>query len=63
MKCPQEYSSLIALSLAGYSAFEFWLGKTKKTKANSLVEFLAMVIGAVIVKLILRKGNDDGKSV
>jgi hypothetical protein len=63
MKCPQEYANLIGLSVAGYSVFEFWLGKTKRTKANSAVELIAMVIGFVIVKLISRKGNDDGKTV
>lgn len=38
--------------VAAYSSFEYWIGKTKKTKANSLLEFSAMIISMVIIKLM-----------
>jgi len=61
MDC-QSASYIGVLGLAAYSALEFWLGRTKRTKASSLVELLGVIIGFVIVKLIT-KGGKDGKGI
>ena len=49
-----------AAGLVAYSGFEYWMGKTNKTKANSLIEFLAVVATMVIIKLM--KGQKNGRS-
>lgn len=50
------------LGLLAYAMLEFWLGRTKKTRANSAVDLLVvgLAVVAALVKLKLR-GN-DGKS-
>lgn len=47
-----------AAGLVVYSGFEYWIGKTKKTEANSLIQFLALVASMVIFKLMKGKNND-----
>jgi hypothetical protein len=56
MKC-EEFNYYIASGVAAYSAFEFWIGKTKRTRANSLIEFAAIVVSMIVVRLI--KGNKN----
>jgi hypothetical protein len=51
-----------AFGILAYSAFEYWIGRTQKVKASSLLELLGIVIGFVIVKLIT-KGGKDGKGI
>jgi hypothetical protein len=51
-----NYSFVVAAIL--YSVFEYWMGKTQRTKANSLIEFVAMVIAIFILKI--KKGKQDG---
>ena len=58
MECG-DYQNLIALGFVGYSGVEYWIGKTEKTKANSVLEFIAMVAAILIFKIM--KGNQDGK--
>jgi len=42
--CDVSYKHLLAIGFyhLGYSCLEYWLGKTDKTKANSVGEFLAL---------------------
>lgn len=48
--------------VALYMGFEYWLGRTRKTRAASLVELVGVIIGVVIVRL-LTKGRGDGEGV
>lgn len=38
----------VGLYAIGYSAFEFWIGKTDKTRASSGLELLLLGLGAAI---------------
>ena len=58
MSCDQ-LNYLGVAALGSYSVLEYWFGKTKKTKANSLIEFLALVVSLVIVKLMKGKQNEQ----
>jgi len=63
-ECAQTVSYALPAVLATYSVFEFWIGKTKKTKANSFIELAGIAVGFVIVHLIKKpKGGDNGKTI
>ena len=49
MDCDQTRIGLEIGLVAAYAGLEFWLGKTKRTEAASLIE--------LIIKTALRKGH------
>lgn len=38
--------------IAGYALLEYWIGRTKKTRANSVLEALALA-----ARLLIKKGK------
>jgi hypothetical protein len=52
MECLNESNQMILL-LVGfcYVAFEFWIGRTDRTRAGSLVELLGIALGFILVHM------------
>lgn len=42
--------TLFTLAFIAYSMFEYWIGKTQKTTATSMIQFVLQIIGKVIFK-------------
>lgn len=43
MNCP-TFGTREILGVLAYAAFEFWIGKTKRTRANSFIELTSILI-------------------
>lgn len=59
MVCVSEINQvLVGLILIVYMAIEYWLGRTQKTKAGSMIEFFAIMLGFVLVQLFRKKPKE-----
>lgn len=47
----------MAVGFVGYSLFEYWIGKTKRVKANSTVELIIVLFIAAIAMISKFKGK------
>jgi len=61
MEC-ESLNYISAIAFLSYSIFEYWIGRSQRTKASSLIELTGIVIGFVVLKLIT-KGAKDGKGI
>jgi hypothetical protein len=56
MGCLAESNQVILLAVGfGYVGLEFWLGKTDRTKAGSMVELLGIALGFILVQIFKPK--------
>ena len=60
MLCNQTNWMYLA-GLFCYAGLEYYLGKTQKTKASSLIELMVLVVSAFVltIKLFQRKKNNE----
>lgn len=47
-----------AVGFICYSLFELWIGKTGRTKANSLLELVAVFVAMIFIRIM--KGQNNG---
>lgn len=45
-----------------FSIWEWWLGKTSKTRANSTLDLALMVLAAALTLIVSLKGRKDGSA-
>lgn len=58
--CGNHWAAIVAAIWLVHSIFEYWIGKTSKTKASSLIE-LAVTAGLSLIVLLLKRGDRDGE--
>lgn len=49
------------LGLAAYAVLEFWLGRTKKTRASSALDLILVGASIVVAIIKLKTRGTDGK--
>lgn len=59
--CDFSTTILGATILVGYAVLEYWLGRTQKTRAASLLELIAMGTTLLVTIILLKlRRNHDG---
>ena len=51
-----EIGGMVLIALVDY-----WFGKTRKTEANSIVEF-ALLLGIVVLAAIIKRGSNEHRT-
>lgn len=61
--CPCDQKQLYAFLLTGlaYTLWEYWLGKTNRTRASSTAELVVMAVVAVATLVISLKGKKNDR--
>lgn len=59
MECSPEGQWTLTVGFVGYALFEYWIGKTKRTRANSTVELIIILTMAVVAMIAKLKGNKN----